>query len=239
MSIGEKLKTIAENQDKLYGAGVDAEHSRFWDNVQSNGNLTVYDYVFQGNVWNDVTFNPKYDIKPTSARNMFYFNTHSDRNIDLVELLEECGVVLDFSNCTNFNGTFNSNYAIRRIGVLDIRKNTNCTNAFAYALTETIDSLVVDENTNLLNLFASASTIKNITIDGTIGQNIELPNAAITVASAKSIINALKDYSQTDKAYTYKVTFSSTTKSALQKEGTTAPNGLTWLEYADSKGWNT
>lgn len=218
--------------------GKQAEYDAFWDDVQANGTRTDYSYFFQGNAWNDVTFKPKYDIKPTFARNMFYFNTHSEISIDLVELLQNCGVVMDFSNCTSFNGTFNSNYAIRRIGVLDIRKNTNCANAFAYALAETIDSLVVDENTNLVNLFASAGSIKNITINGTIGQSIELPSAAITVASAKSIINALKDYSQTDKAYTYNVTFSGATKTALNKEGATAPNGLTWLEYAQAKGWN-
>lgn len=223
---------------KGYEAGRQAEHSEFWDNLQSNGDRTDYSYLFQGNAWNDVTFKPKYDIKPTSARNMFYFNTHSELTINLVEVLEKCGVVLDFSNCTNFNGTFNSNYAIRHIGVLDIRKNTNCANAFSYALVETIDSLVVDENTNLVNLFTSSSSIKNLTISGTIGQNIELPSATITVASAKSIINALKDYSQTDKAYTYKVTFSSETKTALNNEGATSPNGNTWLEYAGDKGWN-
>ncbi len=239
MSIGEKLKTIAENQDKLYGYGRKAEHSEFWDNAQSNGNLTNYDYLFQGNVWNEVTFKPKYDIKPTTARRMFYLNTHSEFSINLVELLEKCGVVLDFSNCTNFNGVFNSNNAIRRIGVLDIRKNTDCANVFSYSFIETIDSLVVDENTNLVNLFALTTQIKNLTISGTIGQNIELSSLNIlTVESAKSIINALKNFSGTDKEHTYKVSFSSTTKDLLEAEGNTAPNGMTWLEYAFSKGWN-
>ena len=54
----------------------------------------------------------------------------------------------------------------------------------------------------------------------------------------KSIISALKDYSGTDKEFTYTVTFTSACITALDKEGNNSPNGNTWRNYANDKGWN-
>ena len=38
MSIAEKLVTVAENEQKVYDAGKQAEYDAFWDNYQVYGN---------------------------------------------------------------------------------------------------------------------------------------------------------------------------------------------------------
>ena len=57
--------------DKGYTDGQEAERSAFWDIYQDNGNRTVYQNAFSGAGWNDETFTPKYDMKPTSAVQMY------------------------------------------------------------------------------------------------------------------------------------------------------------------------
>ena len=77
MSIAEKLTTIAENEQKVYDAGVEqgkqagADYARFWDVFQANGTRTSYLYGFSGMGWNDVTYKPRYPIKPLNATYMF------------------------------------------------------------------------------------------------------------------------------------------------------------------------
>lgn len=60
MSIAEKLQTIAENEQKVYNAGMQAEYDRFWDEYQEKGNRYHYNYAFNNRYWNDKTYNPKY-----------------------------------------------------------------------------------------------------------------------------------------------------------------------------------
>ena len=91
--------------------------------------------------------------------------------------------------------------------------------------------------TDASNLF-TATSLKNITIGGKIGVSTKFSYCPLTNDSAKSVINALMDYSGTDKEFTYTLTLKSTVKDALIAEGETAPNGLTWDEYVQSKKWN-
>ena len=82
-------------------------------------------------------------------------------------------------------------------------------------------------------------SLENLTLNGTLQVTMSFNKAPLTVESAKSVINALVDYTGTDKEFTKSIYFSSTTLSLLEAEGATAPGGLTWIEYASNiKCWN-
>ena len=67
MSIAEKLQTIAENERKVYNAGMQAEYERFWTEYQKDpynkiGNRYDYNSAFRGGVWNDEIYKPIWDF---------------------------------------------------------------------------------------------------------------------------------------------------------------------------------
>jgi hypothetical protein len=85
--------------------------------------------------------------------------------------------------------------------------------------------------------FYACWKLKNIA-PKTIAKDFNISYSPLTIESAKAIITALVDYSGTDEEYSYTLTLSTATLELLESEGATAPNGKTWVEYADSKGWN-
>ena len=87
------------------------------------------------------------------------------------------------------------------------------------------------------NAFTYCSALTNFTISSPISKTISFLNSKnLTIDSLKNIINALVDYYGTDDGK-YKLTLNSTCNATLEAEGATAPNGLTWREYALFKGW--
>ena len=46
MSIADKLTTIAENEQKVFDAGKQAEYDEFWDSFQSKGTRKDCQYLF-------------------------------------------------------------------------------------------------------------------------------------------------------------------------------------------------
>jgi hypothetical protein len=72
MTIAEKLQTIAENEQKVYDAGKQAEYDTLWDNLQQNGKRVHYEWAFAYSGWNDKNYNPKYPITPTNKSGMSY-----------------------------------------------------------------------------------------------------------------------------------------------------------------------
>ena len=200
MSIADKLTTVYENQQKVFDAGKEAgkeaEWKSFWGDLLINGTRTNYNYAFYLPHWVGVLRNhpPAYDMKPTSASYMFNGWNSSSKTFDLVAVLKESGVTLDFSNCTNFARIFESNTTNSHVGVMDIRKGTNFTSAFAWAGIETIDKVIVDENVNFSAMFASYSALNNIVFEGVIGKALDMSACKnLTNASAQSVIEHLKD----------------------------------------------
>ncbi len=53
MTIADKLQLIAENEQKVYATGKQAEYDAFWDTIQKNGDTYMhYGYLFSnGDVW--------------------------------------------------------------------------------------------------------------------------------------------------------------------------------------------
>ena len=90
------------------------------------------------------------------------------------------------------------------------------------------------------NAFNGCSSLEHVYITAiTNKENLSFSSSPkLTLASAKNIIEALPDYSGTDDEYKYQCAFSNETKALLEAEGATSPNGNTWLDYIDDKGWN-
>ena len=126
MNIAEKLIKIAENEQKVYEAGVKsgltkdyedghedgvkAERKQFWDRYllfkESGGIWSVVLGVFHGMFWGFDNFYPTCDIKPVGDATRLFYNWHTNnggKSGSLKRRLEECGVVLDTSkaNCLN------------------------------------------------------------------------------------------------------------------------------------------
>ena len=262
MSIAEKLQTIAQNEQRVYNAGYEkgksdggdtetaynqgleegkqAEYDRFWDNYQQNGKRTDYTNAFSGNGWNENTLKPKYDVIPIQTVNMFRGNV---MEVNISDFLKEQGVKLDFSKATVLSETLLYS-SITGVGVVDARNAANLNYAFSRSTgLETIRLLILKDNgsqTFSTNTFIACPNLKNITIQGVIGQNFYIQDSPLlTIESMKSIINALKNYSGTSYELTYAVSFPSGCWDKLEASGT-APNGDTWRDYVTYElGWNT
>ena len=237
-----KVSDMASGVNEVYEAGKQKEWNDFWDSFQNYGNRTNYAYAFYNNEysgwfqWNKDTIKPKYDLIPTNANRMFY----SVKNIvDLGEHLKEFGVKLDLSKATNM-ALFCPHGDFVKLPVLDCSNATTIDNAFNYCYElETIEKLVLTEKiTSISGPFVGCSKFKNIIIEGVIAPSISFSYSPLTVASLKSIITHLKDYSGTDKEFTYTVTFSSACIETLEAEGATSPNGNLWTDYILDLGWN-
>jgi hypothetical protein len=87
MSVAEKLTQIADNQQRVYNAGLSAGgvyYDRFWDNYQNYGDRRNYEFAFSGAGWNDESYNPKYPIIATeTAFRMFDDTNVTDTKVDI------------------------------------------------------------------------------------------------------------------------------------------------------------
>lgn len=222
-----------------FEAGKQAQYDAFWDSYQKNGG-NAFSAQFAGEGWTAETFKPKYDIKVTNGYFLFYTNA---TRLDMVELFKNLGISFDTSEMNSAQYLF-WNAQFTRVGEIDFRKlqtsGGHTSQTFASGWLVTIDKLILREdgtNTFSANMFQSTSKLVNITIEGVIGNSINFQYSPLTIESAKSIINALKDYSGTATAFVNTVTFSSITQSVLDEAGAIF-NGKTWKEYLLFIGWN-
>lgn len=213
----------------------DIHYDTFWDAFQQNGARTNYEKVFSNGYFNLKTFKPKHDMKPTSAQQMF--SLFPDE-CDLREILNDCGITIDFSKATG-----NYVFQASRFTALP---TINCPNGIYMwfqncSLLHTIDKLVVNKNMTAvqLNGFSGCNVLKKVIIDGEIGANIDIKSAPLlTVASVKSILTHLVNYAGTEKEFACSVIFHSDVWTRLDSLGNDSPNGNTWREYVNDLGWN-
>lgn len=221
--------------------GKQSEQRAFWEELTDNGAKGVYYYTFSENRWTRNNFKPTCNIVPTEADHTFYRHNYGNTAYDLAQQLEDNGVVLDFSNCILGNYAFES-AGVSRLPELNMAKGTftcfvrNCKSLV------TIDKIICSDagDQNFTQTFNNCAVLKNITFEGVIGRSISFSASPLSVASLKSIINCLKDYTGGNE-YTYTVTFKSSAFNALEAEGSTAEyNGTacTWAELVGFKKWN-
>lgn len=192
-----------EAYNEGFEAGTDKAYDELWESIQLGGTRAVYSGFFKGEYWNENTFKPKYDLKPTgNASSMFdrfggMANT-TQKGINLAQLLENREVVLDTSRCTNLNNLFYYS-SVSRVPTISA---VGCTSQIVGALAQcahlkTIDKLVLkDDGSNTFNnVFQLDYELENIVIEGTIGQNgFDLHwSTKLSKSSIASIINALSE----------------------------------------------
>ena len=200
MSIAEKLQTVAENVQKVYESGKQAESDKFWDNIQDKGNRTDYSYFFMN--WNGNAFYPKYDFNlESSSIHGSYANVGMFRNFnkgyakfDLSARLEECGVVIDTSKMQS-SQYFLLGANVSRVPTIDLSKATNTYMAIYDTEIETIDKLIFSENTGIAaNTFLYNEALTTITeIEGTIAKSIAFTHSPLNKATILKVVNALSD----------------------------------------------
>ena len=185
-------ETYAAAVKRVYAKGKADELDAFWDAWQDGGNRTDYDHGFAGWTANMAAFlKPKYDIHPTYAYMMFGKNKAIT---DLVEWCEDCGITLDFSNCTSLSYLLLSS-TISRVGVIDAKKVYGLGSFLSgNNYLTTVDKVIMSSdglqkfNTDSF----SALNLENITFDGVIGNNIWFHRCTkLTTASLLSILTAL------------------------------------------------
>ena len=239
MSIADKLTTIAENEQKVYDKGVEdgrtQEWSDFWDYYQNNGKAQGYNYAFAGTTWVNDIFRPKHNFVCTTTQQMFFQSAITD----LAGLLDSRGLTFDTSRVTWSNQMF-MHSSITHIPTINMSKSAgdSANNYMFYSQSiHTIDKIVMAETVAYgAQIFGLATGLKNLTIEGVIGRTLSISSSPLTVESAKSVINALKNYAGTDKELTYKLTLNSTVWTALNN-AETPPSGETWKEYVQTLGW--
>ena len=198
MSISEKLTTIAENQQKVFDAGYNkgksesSGDSEFWDIYQNNGNRKNYQFAFAGQGWTNENFKPNKDIIVTdSAYGMFWV---SGIEGDLVEILKSLNITLDFSKAIQYQYVFNGS-KFTRLGVINMTGSAALTYTFSSCtVLETIDKLILNaKGTNTFtSTFDGCTNLKNITIEGVIGNDIRFTQCTkLTKESLTSIIEHL------------------------------------------------
>ena len=207
MNTAQKLTVIAQNQQKVYDAGLKKgmtdEQKRFWNNYQYWGKRNLYQYAFFDYEWNDTIYNPIYPIKSINANYIFQSSTITDTK-----------VTVDLSECTAMAyNTFN-----------------NCKDLV------TVRKLIVNENMAYNSFWTNCISLKNLTVEGTIGKSINFAQSPLSVESMKSVISCLKDYSVQNTGV-YSLTLKDECKTALEAEGATSPNGNLWTEYVSDLGW--
>ena len=118
MSIAEKLTQIAENEQKVYDAGKEAERERFWEILQDGGNATWYAYFFAYK-WTDEIYRPKYPVTGYISSAYFYAQI-TDTKVPIV------------SGAPSANQLFDRAFYLTTVPALDLTLATSVVNAFRY-----------------------------------------------------------------------------------------------------------
>lgn len=213
MSISEKMSEIAENVPLVYRAGQDKEWSDFWDIFQRGtslvpGSRTNYSNAFRTSGWSQDNFRPKYNIEPTVGDSMFQFFNQYGELFDFAQHLQDLGITLDVSQCPNATYMFYFMY-VNRLPEINLSGAASVANIFNYNEATTIDKLTLksDGSQTMTNAFSNMPNLKNIVIEGAIGQNgVNLSaSTQLSEASITSFVNALLE-SASGKSITFSLT---------------------------------
>lgn len=223
--------------ERVFSAGEKSEYDRFWDCFQKSGTRTDYTYGFAGYGWHEKTFAPKYNIRPTKATRMFYYFgqmqfTSTIKRSDLVELLSNCGVTLDFSRCTTMYGAFE--YAmLTRVGEISTLGLSTLERVFQNATSLiTVEQLILKSNgsQSFDRTFYNAKKLENLAVYGVIGKggfNVQW-STNLSQASIMSIIDALSP-----ETSGLAVTFSKAAVDKAFESSQGAADGSSWLMWPD------
>lgn len=206
MSIAEKLTTIAENEQKVYDAGREAERDRLYEiSYSSMTYVSMFLYAFAGYAWTDETYNPTKAIVMNSLTNagfMFYYSQITDTKVDIN---------------------------------LGASAPAQSSSIFAHSKIKTIRKLIIPEGNyiDFTNQFTNAKKLENITIEGVIKKNFNIQWSPLSVVSMKNIIEHLKNHKGTAEENTYTLSFSDDCWARLNADSA-PPQEDTWQLYVQN-----
>ena len=232
MSIAEKLKTVAENEEKVYKAG---EHSGLTEAASSITNgFTSYTYLFYKNpspsfseeffacFKNAVDLSQMFSACPNMTKAP-YFDTSKVKKFNY--MFSSCSALVDVpvydtSSTESFYYMFGDCTGLKKAPKLNTTGATEFKYMFAYCESlETVEELDISGGTSFTYLFRNCYALKNLTIKGSINASLELSQSTkLTHESLMSVINALTDTSELDANKTYKLTIGSTNLGKLTTE---------------------
>ena len=239
------LTTIAENVPKVkqqgydegYEAGKQDYNEEFWRRFFYGGKRGNVDYMF---AWCDFTGYTipnnygKISSEVSNIQRMFrnYKGTEVPKGLDLSNI-----------SPTAFTQNMFSDTSLVTLPDIGLPAMNAYGDSFSYSQRlVTIEVLrCTEETTFSSSVFNNTKSLKNITIEGVIGRSIKFQHSPLTVESMKSIISALKNYTDTDSEGTYTLTLIDTCKTALQEDTETVElDGVsyTYFELITAKGWN-
>lgn len=140
-----------------------------------------------------------------------------------------------------------SNYPFYNNRILEINVDIDCSlpNVFTQILyapgyLRKVKKIILkaDGSQTAIDPFKSCNDLTDIDFEGLIGCSVTFQWSPLTAKSAINVITHLKNYAGTDSEFANTLTLSSKTKTALEAEGATSPNGNTWAEYIKDIGWN-
>ena len=189
--------------------GIQTEYDRFWDRYQNKGRAIVMNQAFAGTRWDDITYNPKYTIKPVNINCLYQFTNITDTKVDI-----------DLRSHPNNNkqNVFDSSM------IVTVRKVILPDNTTEFTFP---------------NWFVNAKYLKNITFEGgNICKSIDFSYSPLTVKTMKHIISRLENHRGTENEGVNSLKFKSTCWEELEADST-SPTGTTWKEYVNNLGWQT
>lgn len=165
---GTRTAEYASKIDDVYKAG----HDEFWDTFQDNGNRTIYINAFSR--WGDVEMlSPKYKVVATRNSSAM-FNGSKIKNIDKNKFdLSQATYAPTSSSSTTYCICEYCNY-------LEVFPDINLqAGYYAFAFNDcfrlhTIEILRVTKECIFATAFRSCEALKNITIEGEIGNSFDL-----------------------------------------------------------------
>lgn len=166
---------VTDERDNLYEVGhsaglIDgkqAEYDKFWDAFQHYGERTYYPRAFLQ--WGDAAFYPKYDIIATSNSSAMF---EGAKIKNLRQRLIDCGVTLDVSQATDLTYMFSVSN-VTHAPIIDATSSRWVDAIFYNSGIVDIQKLILksDGSQTLGDAFKWCFDLKNIVIEGTIGQN--------------------------------------------------------------------
>lgn len=217
-----------------YLNGLDTKEKEFWGAITQRGARKTYASAFAN--WDMPYIRPTYKIIPTSNTSQMFIRSSIKKlesaYFDLSQIERAA------TDATSYYYTCYNCTELEEIEDIGISPDFSFTYTFANCKKlHTIAKITLGENDKMNNVFTQCNNLKNIRIEGTIGQSVSFAWSPLTVESMKSIISCLKNYSGTDKDGTYTISFSSACWASLGADST-APDGNTWKDYVKyTLGW--
>lgn len=220
-------KGMSEAVEPVFEAGKKSEYDAFWDEFQNYGNRRKYNNAFGGEFWNNITFNPKYNIIVGSdtydADNLF-----STAKIDNMEkVFNDNKIILDTSNAVRLHGVFDGIQTIA-IPIIDFK---NCESSLKTFYNTTLLKLTViniKKSCTFDRTFNYNLKLKDLYITGEIGNSITFTGCySLTKDSIQNIVNALST-----SASGLTVTFTQTAVNNAFETSSGEADGSTSAEWA-------